>query len=283
MFFDINTLTNVAGCNETLNSRLLGYNPLTDGSTVTITVDVASLFATMVVANDVNGPNSMNKFVSIDKYTDFSYEGVEFEVYRKYDPVYQDMQPIYCLGPKGSNASYWNCLLKIGDSYGVPFFTHSGANNEYAQKCDCTTSAGKSDACNQFNFLSGVILHDYSTNSSNVIHSMPDNIRTFLPALEFFYKPPVNSPSTANQLAFYPAWAAVHGQGLPQYQDPDWRQNAYSFTQTSSFGTGSIIVFATSRSSQDYSVSPYKYQVRKGACSDSFSSPHFPAFYDNPW
>ena len=58
------------------------------------------------------------------------------------DSSYPSMDPLYCLGPKGSNATDWNCLVKMGTSYAIPFFAHSGPNKQYPQRCDCSTTVG---------------------------------------------------------------------------------------------------------------------------------------------
>ena len=282
MAFDVQTLSkNTSECYLIVNPPLLGYDPSVDGNTLTIKIDVYSLFSTLVVANKINGPNSLNKYVTINLYAEFEFRGVIYQVKRKFDGLYPTMSPMYCLGPKGSNSSEWNCLLKIGNSFGIPFLVHSGATSSFPQKCDCSTNIGRSPACNQFNLLSGVIMHDYSKNYSGTA-SFQDHIKPFLPALEVFYVPPVQSASTANQLAYYPAWAAMFGQGSPQFDDPLWRQNAYQFSYTDTFGYASLIVFQ-SFTARDWTISKNKYQLRQGSCADSFSTPSFQNLIHKPW
>ena len=281
MSFDLPTISRVSACNNIINPALLGYNPNFDGTTLTFTINVYTLFSTMVVANLVNGPDSLKAYVTIDVYAEFMFRGVDYQVMRKYDNMFPTMHPMYCLGPKGSNATEWNCLIKIGDTFGIPFYLHAGPSPSFPSKCDCATTVGNTAACNQFNFLSGVIVHDY-TNNASATREYQANIRPFLPALEFFYVPPVYSASIANQLAYYPAWAAMLGQGNQQYSDPLWRENAYQFSYTTSFGYGSLIVFQ-SFTARDWTVSKDKYQLRFGACADTFLTPNFERFYSNTW
>ena len=103
-----------------------------------------------------------------------------------YDSVYPGMAPIYCLGPSEHFPADWNCVVRVGESYGIPLFTHRGANKTYPVRCNCTSSAANNTLCDQFDFMIGVAVHDFQSNSS-AIDSYPELFRPFIPIIELFY------------------------------------------------------------------------------------------------
>ena len=160
----------------------------------------------MAVAYRVNGPQTLAKYITIDIWTEFTFNDVLYQVVRKYDNLYPQMAPMFCLGPKGGDLDNWNCLIKIGKSFGIPYMMHAGALSSYPEKCDCSTSVGQLDACNQMNLLAGAIVYDVTTNKA-ATEGFPAKAIPFLPAMEFFYVPPLQSAAMANEFAFFPAWA----------------------------------------------------------------------------
>ena len=83
---------------------------------------------------------------------------------------------------------------------------HAGALSSYPEKCDCSTSVGQLDACNQINLLAGVIVFDVTKNST-ATKGFSARAIPFLPAMNFFYVPPLLTAAMANEFAFFPAWA----------------------------------------------------------------------------
>lgn len=284
MFFSYSAMMMDPSCNATLNPYLLGYNPLVTGDVFQINLDANSLFSALVTSYKVNGPLTMDSFITIDQFAQFKFRGVWYQVIRKYDSTHADMAPIYCLGPKYQDSSTYNCLLKMGNSYVIPFLTHAGSGGAQDPiRCQCSAPNGHSATCDEYNLISGALVYDYSKNASYTSH-FPAAMVPFLPALEFFYIPPVQNGSTANYNAFSAAWAATIGYNNSKYnyKNPTWRKSAYEFGITASFGYPAIVAFH-SYTSFDASVSPNKYQLRNGACADSVSTPYFDNFIDNPW
>jgi hypothetical protein len=63
--------------------------------------------------------------------------------------------------------------------------------------------------------------------------------------LEFFYLPPEVGISEANDLVFTAAWVAAKGDetGNPLFSQPAFRKQMYSWSETESFGTASLVNF----------------------------------------
>lgn len=281
MAFDIPTLKAAPHCSGILNIKQLGWNRIVNGDTFSVSIDVNTLFTALSVTYKVNGPNTLDGYEIIDIYTEIVFNNVTYQVTRVYFNLYAQMTPMFCIGPKGGNSSDWNCLIQIGNSFGIPFFNHAGALPNYPEKCDCSTDVGQLPSCNQFNFLSGVMLYDVTKNVSATRHYSPEAI-PFLPILEFFYIPPLQSALTANEYSYYPAWTAMLGQGHSFFQKTSWRRSIYDFSKTRSFGTGAFIAFQ-SLSLDDWGISADKYQLKNGACSDTMTSPQFANLASNPW
>ena len=85
MSFDVPSLSEAPQCNAILNPAALGYDRSVDGNNLNLNIDVHTLFSALVVANLVNGPNTLHNFVTMDKFTEFSFHGVDYAVYRKFD------------------------------------------------------------------------------------------------------------------------------------------------------------------------------------------------------
>jgi len=186
------------------------------------------------------------------------------------------MAPLTCIGPKGGNQSEWNCVIRIGNSYGIPFFTHYGQSQTYPTPCACPT---ESSACDTFDFLSGMMVYDVTKNATAYSHmGYSQAFAAFLPVLEVFYMPPPFSAAACSQLTYFPSFASLSTQSQAnitasvnatnnKLRSRSWRQQHYNFSTTLSYGTGSLITWRSS-SPTDQSVSPYFFQLANGGCAD---------------
>ena len=62
MQFDMDVFNANPNCSQAVNPYTLGYDPTTDGNTFTFSIDVHTLYAALVVAYKINGPNSLSLF-----------------------------------------------------------------------------------------------------------------------------------------------------------------------------------------------------------------------------
>jgi len=84
------------------------------------------MFSALNVAEEINGPDSLQTYITVNVAAEGYFEGKMYIVYEKYDALYPAMKTMYCIGPKGGPNNLFNCFLKIGDSYAIPFLQHSG-------------------------------------------------------------------------------------------------------------------------------------------------------------
>ena len=267
-------------CQGVVNAQELGWNPSVTGDTFSINIDVVALYTALAVAEQVNGPTTLDSYVTFTEVSKAVWkDGVEYSIVDKYDPGYPGMSPITCVGPTNQGSEQWNCLLRVGSSYGIPYLVHRGANTTDPVPCDCASN-GKSTACDDFNLLLGLIVFDHKSRPA-LIAGYPEAFQPIIPFLEVYYVPPLFPAKLANRLSFYPAFAAMFGQNSAKMQSASWRSNAYSYTNTS-FGTGSIIVISSFSSIQS-GVTPDNLQLQDGACADQISTVNFKKFYTNSW
>jgi len=298
--FDITGLNSDRTCNSTVNPKQLGWSKEITGNVFTMTLDVRTLFSCMAVTLLVNGDDTLDYFVNIRIVAEGTFNGVTYQAIDKYDTQYPGMAPMTCIGPKGGASSDWNCVIRMGNSYGIPFFNHQGSNPNYPTKCDCTNPSLTSippDAnmffyCNKFDFLSGIIVYDIGKNTT-ATRGYSDDFKPFVPLLEVFYVQPSVSAKECNDKVFYPAFAALAVQANTTtgyqssygsvYRSHSWRDSYYNFTATNSFGYGSIVLWRAF-SDYDKSVTSNFFQLANGACADvAYHSEAFDRFKTISW
>jgi hypothetical protein len=95
---------------------------------------------------------------------------------------------VYCVGPE--NDALTNlpriCMLKIGETFAVPYFHHFGSSKIDPEQCSCSAANGKSEACNDFNFLVGAFFYDWKKRTDNFKKWQYKQL-PLIPILELFY------------------------------------------------------------------------------------------------
>ena len=121
-----------------------------------------------------------------------------------YDPAFPSESDLFCIGPR-STVSNWVCLIRIGNSFGIPFLQHSGYSHKTPTPCTCSDpKIGRSTQCNSFDFLFGVLVYDHTKNPQ-ATKGFKTSQKPFIPILELYFSKGVD-PITLNEKAFYPAW-----------------------------------------------------------------------------
>jgi hypothetical protein len=287
--FDVSVFSSVPSCAKVgINPYSLGYDPSISKDILTISIDIIGVFSALAVANKVNGPNTLQYFTVVRNITEGYFQGVLYMFDYRIDITYPQMAPMICFGPKYGSIDDWNCGLEIGQSVGVPFLSHSGRNLTYPTRCDCSDPQLKTEEesiahCNNFSFLTGAIFWDASSNASAAA-KYPDDMRRFLPLLEFFYQPPVNSGKTVSENIFPASWTAVLGQNNSALSlNQTWRDLHYAFPGYNSYGEMQVMTFHSWVLQGDRSITTSRYQLTNGACNNAMASPYFTALKDNPW
>ena len=167
----------------------LGWDPTVSGNTLSVSINVHALFTALAVSYQVNGPSTLNRFLRIANISSakWFYDGQDYTLADIYDQNYPGMAPISCVGPTSAGPEKWNCFLRIGDSYGIPFLQHKGANSTFPQKCLCSDGTGKSEACNKLNLMFGVVVYDHTRHNPSAYDSATNAVATATTAGAIFY------------------------------------------------------------------------------------------------
>ena len=278
--FSLEQLLKYPTCFTILNPSLLGYDPTISGD-FTISVDVHTLVSVMSVSYLINGASSLTYFTTVRIVFDsVMYKGVEYQVLEKYDPAYPGMDVFTCVGPRDSDSN-WNCVIKIADSYGMPFFLHAGGSKTTPVVCNCSDAIGQSDTCDSMDLIYGFLVFDH-TLSPAFSSNFPPAFRPLLPMMEVYYDPPPVSARLAAESVFPVAWAAVKGQRNASFQDYSWRLKSYNVTLTANFGRPSMVVFRVWDNS-DLFINSNRLYLGDGGCADSVSSPQFERLVHHSW
>lgn len=185
MGFSYSSMMKDATCNATVNPFALGYDPAVNGDKFKIEIDVRTLFAALSVNYQVNGPQSLSSFTTTRYLAEnVNFVGVNFTLLEKYDPINAGMDPFACVGPAATidDGTGWSCFLRVGNSYGAPFFLHTGINATYPQPCDCSKKSGMSPICDQFSFLAGLLVYDHTSNKQ-AVQAYPQAFQGIVPLM----------------------------------------------------------------------------------------------------
>lgn len=238
-------------CSGIINSYTLGYDPTINGDTLKINVNIISLVSALAVSNKVNGEDSYTNFRTFKEITRSKWplypnanDAVEYVVLDRYDQQNAGlMDPITCVGPSANieTGVGFNCFLRVGNSYGIPFLSHKGDDLVKPNTCQCSTTTTTPDLCNKFDFLFGVAVYDHlepyhhkddtgtssypvwfkancdpsdsaCTIDGNGETNYPKLFWPVIPLLETFVSSPPVSAQEANVGAFEPAFSAIRGQ-----------------------------------------------------------------------
>jgi hypothetical protein len=246
---------------------------------------VDSVFTAIATSSSLGIANPFSKLVSVRTVADsVPFLGKNISILEMYDIHHSDMDPIFCLGPTATYPLDWSCVVAMGNTYGIPLFNHIGYDDFSPLRCNCSTN-GHSKQCDKFDFLIGIALYDTSRNETvkgKRVDSFPESFRPFLPLLELFYTGTYKKYSYYNDAAFHASFAAARMGKNPALNNSTWRQEAYSWCFTESFGYCSIVMWESS-DKDNHVVSEHLLQVPDGACSDSVSTSHFSNLIDLSW
>ena len=116
MHFDMDVFYHNLNCSRAVNPHTLGYDYATDGNSFTFSIDVHTLYAALVVAYKINGPDSLKLFQKIDTIISGAwFMGKQYDVQRWYDPMNYEMEPMFCIGETGADVDTFNCVVHAGE------------------------------------------------------------------------------------------------------------------------------------------------------------------------
>ncbi len=266
-------------CNTTINPDVLGFGGTS--STLSLVMDVTTILTALAVAYNINGEETYTYFDTIDAPIGPTlYNGYTYTAYRRFDAFYPEMVPMWCI--ERSEDDEKHCVVKLASSYGIPFFHHRGNNITYPEKCNCSSPNYLREYCDQFSLLTGMFTWDISTNPIATT-GYDEDFQYLIPVIEYLFEEG-RIVRNASEASYDAAWVGYYGQIYPnaQFTDATYRNEIYSFSNSTSFGPASLIIYYVG-SPSDATVSAAKYQLYNGSCSNSLhlGADYFVSLEDN--
>lgn len=170
------------------------------------------------------------------------------------------MEAFYCF-QYDDNPDNYNCYLKVGQVFVLPFFNHAGYNHSEPSYCECDDEEWRASAeCNLFHFLAGFIFYDFDDGTETASTSV-DRMKdlTFNRSM---------TPLEINRYAYDISFDVNNPISVTR-GNQTWRNKHYQFCKSSDGKFCSIVsLYKYSTSS---SVSSYHFQVFDGSCNDFVS------------
>lgn len=279
------TLSSNTRCNSTITPSEFGYDGDDTGDIFTVKLNGNALFNAIGFGYKSSFEISLtDTFPTIAVYTTGVYQGVSYTVLQKADEIRPHSEIMYCVGPTANveTSEDFNCVVRIGNTFGVPYHVHFGKNESFPEQCTCD-SGPLPDICHKKKLLAGILYWDITSNPA-ITSQHDEYFQPFLPLIEYFQDHTVNSTQTD---VYEPAWIAYQSLKLsspsPLFNDSTYRQSLYDFSNTASYGYGSLLVYYLS-SDYEYEVSYNRYAVRNGSCSElAYASSNFSKLIEVPY
>jgi hypothetical protein len=267
-------------CIAAVEPLKFGYFPTTDLNIFSIQLHAESF----VVALGVNFGIVPFKTLRVVSKTlaNFTYSDVVYNIGEYFDVRYSSMQSLFCINnitaiPEGEKGLTQLCVLTIGTTFVLPVFNPYGQDIAKPDYCTCNSKVGYTPACSEFNFLMGYVFYrtgvdidqisieqiavQIKTNTSSVLQKF--GLFNLLETLLSF--PNYQDFNIA-------AYNASFLTAVPEYAcDVNCLSEAFSFCKVNN-NTCSMVAW-NSADAMSNTVSPYKYQLVNGSCSDSMVIP----------
>lgn len=263
--FDIHDFNNDPYCVEAVNTTRFGYNYLNKPSNFDIKFDMRTLITAAAINYGLLAVRSLT--IVPTQTISFDINGTAYQMTWIYDPKYPGMDPIYCTLPGAYGFSHPVCIMTIADAPVYPFLIHTGKDLSYPAPCLCTTLTtddlfNPNHHCHIFDFQAGFVF--WNTPSLAPYYEF-----AFLMASQAYYLD--RSFYAASLVMNYWSRQAAY---TTKFKNIAFRRQAFSFCKTVSAGYCSIYLVRTydlAKTFQSSAVSPYYFQLDRGACRDSIT------------
>ncbi len=197
-----------------------------------------------------------------------------YTVGKYFDIRYPDMSSIFCLynetvlSPQSPQITRL-CLISAGSSVFLPVFNHMGNNLKIPKYCDCKTGVGKSQQCNYFFLMAGLIAFDPVSNSS---FGNAATLQVSLKRALMLLAKHKADYSRLNRASFNASAASAFyalNTADSSIKTAEYFKNAYNFCKIDANTTCSLINFYTL--DQDNAVTKFHYPLSNGSCMDTIS------------
>eukprot|EP00981_Chlorochromonas_danica_P008198 scaffold2062_cov181-Ochromonas_danica.AAC.2 len=261
-------------CMSAMNAGNAGYDATLDGSSIFAPyLDVRSLTISMAINNKLL---SLDLLQPISRYQRlFTFNGTEYSLGEYFDPRFPYMSSLFCVANKtslavGSHYPTQLCMMTLGSTIALPIFNHYGASSLRPAFCDCSTTIGRSRACQLFNFLPGLLFYNSLSTHHLTSWSIFDGNNTYelledlglIDLMRLVGR--FDSYEDLNKAAYNASFMTLSSTN--SNCSSSCRQELFDFC-TLSNATCSVFVY-NSQSGVSQSTSTYKYQLSNGSCSN---------------
>ncbi len=278
-YFNFDDFEAEVKCKNTLNIYDLGFSGTS--STISLTMDATTIMTALAVAYNINGDETYGYFDTIDAPIGPTlYHSYTYTAYRRFDAFYPEMVPMWCI--ERAEDYQKHCVVKLGSSYGIPFFHQRGNNLTFPERCNCSSATYVREYCDQFSLLFGMFTWNISANTA-ITSGYDDDFKYLIPVIEYLFEEG-RTVKNASEASYTAAWVSYYGQQVsnPLFTDQTYRNEIYAFSNSTSFGPASLITYYVG-SPTDATVSAAKYQLYNGSCSNSlyFDSDYYTSLEEN--
>lgn len=254
-------------CAAAITPELFGYIPKVHHDTFQVSLDVRSLVTTLAVNLGILSLDDIVEISGSSNIFPYVLDGVQYNlsVASFYDPRYPEMASIICLKESDIIVLPTGCISRLGTTLALPMFSHSGQSADWPSLCSCSDPnlgnlANPMHPCNLFSFLSGILF--YNSSDPGAIFELGIKYDMATIANSSFF-PMFIASSFAERSAHY-----------PNLHSPQTLLDSYQWCYLPTYGYCRFLTFTSwDVTNFDYSVNEYFYQLRNGACTDTFAIP----------
>eukprot|EP00981_Chlorochromonas_danica_P013749 scaffold6829_cov162-Ochromonas_danica.AAC.5 len=258
---DVSEIYEDPACNAAIKPYLFGYQPITDLGNVFLSLDIRALVTSYALNTNVMEMNEVEEVIGSYIPIGESSTGKMIGIGSYYDPSYPGMQSITCL----SNYSPQVCIVTIGSVIALPIFQHVGNSTEWPILCDCRNPdlgdlSDEKHPCHQFNFMASLLY--YNTDKFNGI-------------LELTSRYTMKEIVQKSYLAMFLSsiYGASSSRSDELYSNETLIHEAFDWCHSETYGNCSFLVYsAWDEIYYDFTVNPYYYQLRRGACRNTITT-----------
>jgi hypothetical protein len=233
----------------------------------TRTAAVAAAVNTNIIPMD-----SLNKITVTERR--FQFNGTNITMNQRFSNRYPGMVPARCFVIDSKEF----CVMRIGNTYGYPVLLHFGTNQDRPDPCDCDQGDAKIyEYCHTFDFMIGFIFYNLPSENDKEAGELSLSTIALLTLMQ------QSDILELNRQAYNISYAAsMYDTDLyEKFQSPEWRADIYKFCTLKDFGSCSLILF-NAFDENSHSVSDFNYQLRLGACRDTFTSKNWNQLAETP-
>jgi hypothetical protein len=261
--FSYNEFISNPSCFNLIDPRHMGYMDFYSGPNFQIVYDARSALTALAINYGLLSIDEL-ELIPGTTFTEL-VRGENLTVSQYYYPRYPGMRPLVCLN------SPVICVLQIYESYLYPLFNHLGNDPTRPLYCDCTIPEMIRGGCHLFNFVSSFAFFDYNATAGEDPGTSIERLIAFSQS---------GSGAKINRDSFNATFYAVENSNTaPQNLQTYRRAMEFCRVGSSYCSVLSVVMIdgfeiidgMVYNPGSEYTVSDNYYQVRYGACNDTFT------------